>query len=251
MTKKGFLWLVVLLGFAIPGQAQFSLGVDAGGSINYLYTNSASQALTAYRLRGGVTFDIPLLYKVTDWLSVETEVSFIEKNYRIERTGFFQGVYQDNTNTYIGLPVLAHLSIGGQHLRAFLNLGFYGAYWILGRVKGTELNILDPANGSPASNVQPANSFDLYNPYHYDERYAFDNRKDQRMEFGWLAGTGMTYELRQYYQLFLECRYALSLTDQRKKYSIDEAPGYNETFSITTGIFFRLGGRRRIKHLGI
>ncbi len=248
MTKRGLFSLGVLLSLSFPGRTQLYLGAEAGGTINYLYTNSVSQAFTVYRLRGGLTFGIPLQYTVTNWLSVQTEASFIQKNYRVARTGFFQGIYQDHINTYIGLPLLGHLSIGGRHFRGFLDLGFYGAYWALGKVKGTELNILNPVDTPPAPNVQPANSFSLDNPYHYDERYAFDNRRDRRMEFGWLAGTGMSYDLPPRYQVFLQCRYALSLTDQQKHYMLGQAPEYNETFFITTGIFFRIAAKTRIKH---
>jgi opacity protein-like surface antigen len=236
MIKKCFLFLPVLLTATSGIKAQLYLGVEGGGNINFLHTNNSNQAFTVYSGRGGIRFGIPVQYKIFGWFSVEAAPSVVQKDYRISRTGFFQGIYQDNTNTYLELPVMGCFSFGGKHFRGLLNLGLYGAWWASGHVKGAELNILNPADSSSATSRGPTNVFSLNKPYDYSQNYSFDSRKDRRMEFGWLAGIGMTYEITHCCKVFLEGRYTQSLTDQQKDYMLGQVPRYNETISISTGV---------------
>jgi opacity protein-like surface antigen len=224
----------------IHGFAQFYLGVEAGLDKNYLYTNNSNQAFTQYGGYQGFSLAIPLQYRLTDWFSVEADPSYIRKNYKIVRTDFFQGIYQNNTNTYLQLPLMAHFSFGGRQLKGFLNLGGYAAYWSAGRVKGSEPNILDPVDSSFTTNQQPANDYAINHSYNYNEKYAFDSKKDRRMELGWVAGAGISYELNNSLLLFIEARYYQSLTDQQKNYMIHQTPRYNETYTGLIGVMMPL-----------
>jgi opacity protein-like surface antigen len=235
-----FLTMLAVCSLPFFCSAQLYLGVEGGLNKNYLNTTSENQPFTQYQGRTGFSLALPVQYRISDWLSIQVEPGYIQKNYSIVRSGFFQGIYQNNTNGYIQLPVMAHFSFGGSKLRGFLNLGGYGAYWVSGRVQGAEPNILNPVDNSVLTNQQPANDFDLNNAYNYNEKYSFDSRKDQRLEWGWVAGAGVSYALGSSLSLFMEARYMQSLTDQQKDYMINQIPRYNETYGLTLGCMYPL-----------
>ena len=248
MRKKMFLHkslphlIVLFFSFlSIDANAQLYVGIEGGGTNNYLNTNISNLVSTQYKSSYGFTIGIPVLYKINDWLAVQADPNFMQKNYQLERTDFFQGVYQNNINAYLQLPVMAHLSFGGENLKGFLNLGGYGGYWLTSKIKGRMPNILNqPAYTNTVSNAQPNNIFDEYIPYNYNEKYQFNNTIDNRVEFGGLAGVGISYEMNKYL-FFAEARYYQSITDQQKNYEINGVPRYNETYGFTIGCMIKLG----------
>ena len=243
--KKNLLFsLLFFFLLSIQAKSQLYVGLEGGGSKNYLNTNVSNLVSTEYNTSYGFTIGIPVLYKVNDWLAFQADPTYMQKNYQLARTDFFQGVYQDNTNNYIQLPVMAHLSFGGQQLKGFLNLGGYGGYWLSVHIKGTMPNILDePAYTNTVNNGQANNVFDEYNPYSYNEKYQFDNTKDNRIELGLLAGVGMSYEMNNKYLFFAEARYYQSMSDQQKNYQLNLVPRYNETVAISFGCLYNLNGK--------
>jgi hypothetical protein len=236
MQHKKQLFLLLLLSslLSVGAKAQFYMGLEAGITNNQLYTNTTNLAFTNYKNGSGFSVGIPLLYKVADWFAVQASPSFMQKNYTIERTGYFQGVYQNNTNGYIQLPIMGQFSFGGEQFRGFVNLGMYGAYWASGKVKGAELNPLNPVDTAYYT-VAPTTAAGETNLYNYNEKYAFDNTKDRRMEFGWIAGIGLSYETESGYRFFVEGRRTSSFTDQQKNYMINQVARYNDTYGINIG----------------
>lgn len=223
-------------------QAQFSVGVQAGYANNYLLTNASNLISTEYKPLAGFSAAVPLEYAVTDWFAIKAAPGFTQKSYRMQRTGFYYGVYQDNTNGYIQLPLTAQFSFGGEKLRGFVEGGGYAGYWMTAHVKGRMPNILNqPAYTSNTSNAQPNNVFDEYTAYEYNEKYTFDKTKDNRIELGVLAGAGLSYQLTDAYKVFAEATYFNGLTDQQKKYQTNQVPRYNQTWVFSLGIMFSLG----------
>ncbi len=216
---------------ALPVQAQFSAGLDAGFNKNYLITNNANRAFTNYKPLNGFSIGVPVQYKLADWFAVAAEPSLIRKNYRQERSDFFTGVYQNTRNTYIQLPVMAHFMFGGEKLKGFLNTGVYASYWASSHVNGVMPNILDVNDGTGSSKI-----YDYENPYSFNEKYSFDKRKDNRFEAGWVAGLGLSYSVNERYEVFTEGRLLYGFTDQQKKYMTNQIPRYNTTYGLNAGV---------------
>jgi len=235
----GICMLVAL--HSIQGRAQFSIGVQGGYNKNYLVTNVSNLVSTQYNPMGGFSLGIPMLYTLTDWFAIKSAPGYTQKNSQMQRTGFYQGVYQNNTNGYLQLPLMAHLSFGGETLRGYVDAGGYAGYWLSAHVKGTMPNILNPpAYTGLTSNQQPNNVFDEYTPYSYDEKYQFNTTKDNRIEFGLAAGAGVSYKLSDTYQVFGEATYCESLTDQQKKYETGQVPRYNQTYVFSLGLLYTI-----------
>lgn len=226
-----------LLLCSTPAAAQWYAGLEAGGARNYVITAAGGEPFTGYQGAWGFSVDIPVQYRINDWLAVGSGPGFEQKNYIMERTGFFQGVYQKNSNGYLQLPLLCKFSFGGKKLKGFFNTGVYGAYWLTARIKGTSPNILntsDTTTGNPGALLGG-----VTNGYNYDQRYTFTS-KDDRLEFGWLLGAGISYQLNGLWCLFIEGRYASAFTDMQKKYQLNQTPRYNSTYGISVGTSFPL-----------
>lgn len=222
--------------------AQFSVGVQAGYSQNYLLTNASGLISTQYKSLPGFAVSVPVMYSVADWFSIKTTPGYMQKNYQMQRTGFYQGIYQSNTNGYVQLPIMGHFSFGGDNLRGYVDLGGFAGYWMGAHVMGRMPNILkQPAYTDATSNAQPNNVFDEYTAYEYNEKYQFNTTKDKRLELGVLAGAGLSYQLNDSYQIFGEATYYNGLTDLQKKYETGQIPRYNQTYVFSVGVMFSFG----------
>ncbi len=177
--------------FAMQARAQVFVGVEAGANRNYLISNTSDKPFFDYQPSYGYSVGASVRYvfpKLSSWFGgIQVVPTFIQKNYRIQRTGDYSPMYQQTTNSYLQLPVMAQFKFGGhitktQTLHGILNLGGYGAYWMSGHLKGRALSPFDPNNYQS-----------------FDTKYTFDNTKDNRVELGAVAGAGLQYALRDRY----------------------------------------------------
>jgi hypothetical protein len=241
IRKLSALCFLIASFYCIPLQAQLSVGIEGGYNKNYLVTNNSNRAFTNYVPMNGFNVGIPVQYQLNDWFALTADPTFIQKNYRQERSSFFTGVYQNNYNSYIQLPLTARVLFGAERLKGFIDGGVYGSYWISSRIKGVNSNILD----LPDDNGNSSSVFDFQKPYSYDEKYAFDSKKDNRYEFGWIAGLGVGYDITERYHIFSEARMMYSFTDQQKEYMINQVPRYNTTYGINLGVMYHLQSNRQ------
>ena len=230
--------LILLVVCTSSAWAQLSVGITGGYTGNYLYTSVGYFVGTKYSPADGFSVGIPIQYAITEWLAVQAEAQFVQKNHRLTRIGFFEGIYTATTNQYLQLPVMGHFSFGGLRLRGFLNLGGYAGYWATSRQQGIIPNI-----DNAIDNEQAVRLLDVLPPLAYNESYTFDARKDRRVEAGWLAGVGLTYQPGRY-QFFVEGRYTQALLSQQKDYMINQISRYNQTYSLQLGLLYQLNRRR-------
>lgn len=219
---------------SLRGTGQLIAGVDGGINTNYLTTSNASEPFTRYDGMNGWNISIPVGYQFFDWLAIEMAPTYIQKNFDIVRTGFFSGIYQKNYNTYLQLPLYARFSFGGKALRGFVDMGGYAAYWKSSRIQGVEANVLNEVD-TAYQTVNAANLLGENYGYSYDQPYSFNSSKDNRLEWGVIAGAGVSYELFQTYTVYVEGRYFRAMTDQQKIYETNQAARYNDNFGWTVG----------------
>ena len=205
---------------------KFEIGLSAGGTLNILHTKTI-RSLSKYEHKAGFSVSVPMQYLVMNWLSVRLDLSCLQKNYAWSHDEF---AAQTTQNTYIQLPVLLHFSLGKNRFKFFANAGGFGGYLVNRKVNGIILNIYDPLNN-----------------YQYNEKSEFDKRRDQRFEFGLLAGLGLEYFLKNQYRIFVEARYFYGCTDLQKDYMMNQMPRYNDTFLFQTGCLFNLSNIKNSK----
>ncbi|MBS0027328.1 outer membrane beta-barrel protein [Chitinophaga sp. 22321] len=239
-------FLVVLLYFisGLPASAQLSMGLETGMTRNHLYTSLNNRSNTAYEAVNGWLIGVPVTYQFNSWLGIQADPLLMQKNYRLRRTGYYDGVYHQNNNYYLKLPVMAQLCLQYHRLQLFLHAGGYVAWWMAGRIKGVQPAILNNADPLPADE-EPDNILQMQQAYAYHERYTFDARKDRRIELGGLAGLGAGWQLPSGYHLFVEVRYCSAWNQHQKPYMIRQPAAYNETLMIMTGCRFYIAKRKR------
>jgi opacity protein-like surface antigen len=218
--QRLFLFCSLML-FAFASKAQTSFGLEAGVSESYLSTNISNRAASSIGYDIGYTINVPVQFKIKQSFYIETLLGITQKNYSINRTDSFAGITQSFVNTYLQLPVMAKY-IHGKQFQWFVDAGGYLSYWLSGRQEGTIPNIFGQSSG-------------FIGLASYNDKYQFNSETDNRLEFGWVAGAGVQYHVNNKYMLTASCRYYQSLTDQQKKYEINEIPQYNQTFTFSIG----------------
>lgn len=214
--------------------AQWRVGVEAGYTYNRIETARSYDYSRIYNGRGGLTIGVPVQYAFSGWFALQTGVSYETKNYSVARTGDFSFVNYDITNEYLQIPVHARFSFGGRRFKGFLSTGGYVGCWLSSRMQGVEPRIFYDGNHSYV--------------WVFDEKVAFDSRRDNRFEAGIMIGVGLQYEVTKRIGVFAEGRYLHSLTDMQKAYMLKQIPRYNRTFGFRIGAMFSLGAAEA-KHL--
>lgn len=244
MCKKVLTILSIAAVFIVTkSQAQLYVGIETGANKNYLVSNTSDKPFFDYQALYGFSVGVPVRYSFPSlaWFGgIQAIPSYVQKNYRMQRSGYYEPMYQDNTNGYLELPVMAQFRFGGnigktQSLHGILNLGGYGGYWLTANVKGRTLSPMDPNNYQS-----------------FDEAYTFSDEKDNRFEYGGLAGIGLQYMPNKKYVISIEGRYTAAMTDQQKAYSENQTPRYNDTYSILMSVQYQLhpGKTKRQKAKG-
>ncbi len=202
----------------------FYIGVTGGYAHNHLATSTGYRPFSKYEDRGGFVAGVPLGYKITEWFSVHAEILVVQKNYSRMRTEFYYYdplPYENVRNTYLQLPVMPRFSFGGKNLRGFCTLGGFVGFWTGSHIKGLTLDN------------------DII-PYHYNEKFSFDKRRDNRVEAGLAAGAGLEYNLKNFCTFVVEGRFYYGLTDLQKNYMIQQIPRYNSTITVQAGVHFNI-----------
>jgi opacity protein-like surface antigen len=223
--------LLLLSGWGAAAQAQqdssasrLHVGIAGGYALNQLSTSTGYRAFTAYGNGDGYTLGVPVRYVFTDWFALQVEPSVIQKSYSWRRTEYFAEAtvpYRETANTYVQAPLMAHFSFGGRVLRGFFNPGAFVGYWAGSHVKGVNFDSSDK-------------------PYPYDEAFAFDARRDNRLEYGLTLGAGIEYAFARRLTAALECRYYYGASDLQKDYMKQQVPRYNDTWVVQACLLFNL-----------
>jgi opacity protein-like surface antigen len=156
---------------------------------------------------------------VTDWLGIRADLNWTQKNYRHHRDRL--PISYKYFNDYLQLPVMASLSVGGEKLRGFVNLGVYGGYWLSSHREGYDMNMFT----------------DKY--YSFSEKVEFDDDRDQRWDCGLVAGVGLEYRFANRWAAQVEARYYHSTTSAQKQYMKVKDYRYNSTIAIQAGVNYK------------
>jgi Outer membrane protein beta-barrel domain len=216
--------------------AQLLMGLETGISYNHLKTNISNETSTLNKSKIGYSFGARVEYKLAKKISLIVDPNWVQKNYSEQRIDSFAGIYQNHINDYAQVPIAVSFYFGGRKFQGFFLGGVYGGYWVHGKLKGRIPNLLNSSD-SASSNGQ---STDYLQLTAYNVNYSFDSRRDNRFEFGYLAGAGVKFLQTEHCTFFTELIYNRSLTDQQKKYMIIQDARYNQTYQFSLGVLIKL-----------
>ncbi|HEY4788607.1 MAG TPA: porin family protein [Bacteroidales bacterium] len=242
MNVKFYCICIIILIVSLSIKAQYSIGLDGGYSYNHLNTKISNRGFTNNKNESGFNADMQINYDLYNFLRLNTGISLTQKNYSLVRDGEYLGEYETFTNTYFQIPVTIQLEIFKiKEFEFSIKTGLYGAYWAFAKVNGAIPNIFSSTDivGNNGQIVQYL-SF-----VKYSEKYQFNKTKDNRFEFGLKTGIGINYPFHKKYSLLAEFNYVQSITDQQKRYMVNQTQKFNETFSISVGCLIKLTNKKK------
>lgn len=215
--------------------AQLQIGIGVGGEKNKLsLVNGVARPFTTYNTSFGSAVQLLLKYPLLTSITLGLDPTFINKNYNIVRSGYYANVNESIVNSYIQLPLSFTYFRDCKQLSFGINAGIYLAYWLKSKRSGIVPNL----SNLSFQDGGYKNVFDNMLPYSYNERQYLTENKDRRLEYGWLLGVDIQYDLDPKCKIFVAPRYYYSLAGQVKGSYVEQR--YNETLAVFSGILFTL-----------
>lgn len=235
-TNRIVSFIGILLALPIFAICQLQVGLGSGISYNSLAASPINRPLTSYHNLTGYTVSIVLQYPLNPFISIGLEPTFIKKNYKTVRNGYYQGVYQATYNSYIQLPALLTFSVRHKTLSGGVSIGGYSAYWARSKKKGEIPNL----SNLSFQDDNYTNVFQNIQRFSYSETYRFDPEFDRRWEFGWAAGLDLRYTIDEQLAVFIAPRYYYSLSGQVKGQSPYQDQRFNGTWVMGAGLLLKV-----------
>lgn len=132
---KGIYLYFLPMSLSLFGQNNFKVGLDAGYTYSVLGSNLSNLKDSRYRPGYGFGVNLSGEYMIWKSLFVSTGVSFLQKNYKFERTESNYGWYTKYHNDFLAFPLL----LGGYILKnphenkgVWIKIagGMYTEYWL-------------------------------------------------------------------------------------------------------------------------
>lgn len=221
MSKK-VLGISILLLIPLLANAQWRIGLTAGGTYNTYSRDAHYMNDWHYEGAWGGTIGVMGQYDVTNWFGLRADLNWAMKNHRQYRT--LVRTDYNTFNGYVQMPVLASFSFGNPKLKGFVNLGVYGGYWLNSSESGKW--------EFPIANATVTGTYDV----------SFDDRRDQRFDYGLVGGIGLEWRFKLMkqnwaWQIF-EARIYYSTQSIQKDYMKVKDPRYNTTLAIQSGFCY-------------
>lgn len=208
-----------------PKNKHFAVGLSAGADRNYHTIDMSYMQDYKYdEFCSGISYGLQFSYMPFNWLAFRADAVLIDKDYNMNHIFQYEGgsasqrivnsTYTDNK--YVNFPLVADLSIGRRvRLHAFGG-GYYG-YWLSSHRSGVSHSM----GGGSDDN--------------FDEDVEFSTVRDNRQEYGFVYGGGLSGTIIHCIELFAEARWYYSVTDIQNEYQRDLNPRYNTTMVFQGG----------------
>ena len=226
---KKILITLALFALTMPAFAQWSIGLRDGVNLNHM-TRSSFYTDATYINNFGISSAITVSYKALDWLTITAEPGWTERNYITYHNNYYMqlaGCHESHQNGYLQLPIMADFNWGGEKLRFHLMAGVSCGYWLYSLTTGSvyALNI-DPSATDEVVSSQAFEAVDV----------EFDEVRDNRFCFGYVAGMGLSFNFNEHWGLLLEGLVNYDVTSQTKDYMRINDPRYNTTYTLKLGL---------------
>ncbi|MCR9100567.1 MAG: PorT family protein [bacterium] len=184
--------LMILLAFftGLTSLHAQSLSVGIRGGINLANVSFEDEPDIETDNRMGLDFGLLLNFGVSESFSIQPEIHYMQKGYRIDQQILGQSIEQDVLLNYLELPILAKLALGNESIKVLINAGPSIGYALNGKLESDILGQRIEADID----------------FSEDEEGEFN-----RLEFSMLFGTGLSFDVGAA-TIFADVRYLLGLT---------------------------------------
>ena len=234
MKKCLVLVLLVLTVFSL-GAVTYHVGISAGGDLNFVVAGKGYRDYR-YGAKVGFTGGIDFVLDFTKHLSLESGITYMNKNYSYKRsTSGVTTVDYRVSNGYLLLPVEMRVTIplpakvektvenedgtvstvtekGESDFSLFLSGGGFVGVWLYGKRSGTVMGITGKESVDELTDLSVYNQFDA----------------------GFLVSLGVSMDIGKI-DCYAKLGYMQSLTDMNKKQTYGSYPIHNSSVSLTLG----------------
>jgi hypothetical protein len=220
---KKILTLLVVSVTAISVCAQMTIIPKAGASLsNIAFEDDGGET----KSKLGLILGVGLNFQVSELLSVQPELQFVQKGFRVDESFSFDGMtekYEASISmNYIEIPVLVKTTFGSDNFKFFLNAGPSIGIGLGGKSK-IDYSYSDGVSNFSGSSTGKVKFGD--EPDSNEEDLYFDNR----MDLGLQLGGGFLIAKK----VMVDIRYGLGLSNL-----VEDEGSKNRVIQFTVGVPF-------------
>ncbi|AQX84454.1 outer membrane beta-barrel protein [Elizabethkingia sp. HX WHF] len=221
------------VGASLFAQNKFKIGLDAGYTYSVLNGNVSNLVDTKYSGRYGFGVNLSGEYMIWKSIFMSTGVSFLQKNYKYERTGTRSGQYTDYKNNFLSFPLLVGayiLNNPHESKGVWIKVagGMYTEYWLNMKREGQY-----PVFGG----LQPDGTF----PYvKVSDTYDFKKNENQLNRFGYgLQGQAQLGYSFDKFDVYGAYNYQYGLSDISKTNTDKDQKATTRSYMISVGVSYK------------
>lgn len=236
--KKNVFLSICFIVFWQTASAQLIIGGEIGISRNYLSNNLSNRPFSQNKPLNGYSLSFNGQWRFNDNIRLESLIGISSKNYRLERTSFFNGIQSSVYNYYLSIPIILRIELPIIHrVSGFLNLGISNSFLAYRYINADLANILAPKEYLSQNSYD--NLFQLVSKQSIKQEYELSNN-DKRYEIGLVTGGGLTFRTSKSLEVFSRVLFNNAWSNQQKKDQRDQEAKKNNTFNFSVGILHHL-----------
>ncbi|MDX8552871.1 PorT family protein [Tenacibaculum sp. 1B UA] len=233
-TPKVFLLLFTafLINSSLSAQSKFRVSFSGGLNNNDITYSASNRVNTEYVDEEGNYFKAGFNFKVYKHISIQTGLTYLNKNYRFQRTGTREGISTLHKSRYFNIPVMVgiqplHKTLKNTKFNFEVFAGTYVGWWnSLKRESTVEVFGELDFDGFPKKTITESYDFDK-NENHFN-----------RVDYGLQTETRLGYNFHKNLSLFLEYSFMYGLSDNQKEQLRKTSNYYYTTSNYGIGISY-------------
>lgn len=202
----------------------FAVGATFGSARNYhIIDMSYMQDMQYDEFCSGYSYGLQFAYMPANWFALRLDAVLVDKDYSMNHIFQYENssarvitnTYTDNQ--YLDVPLVADFSLG-KAVRIHAFGGGYCGYWLSSHRSG----VSHAMNGGDANN--------------FDEEVEFSEVRDNRVEYGFVYGGGLSCRLAGCVEVNAEAKWYYGVSDIQNDYQLYLNPRYNTTMVLQGGV---------------
>lgn len=224
--------VLLLVSYNAKGQSLYYT-FDAGATLNFI--KQPTYTTTDIKQIRKIGYSAALLVHAHSkkGYTIGCGIIFSEKNYRSNRTGRFEAIYDEQRNGYLNIPLLLGYEINTKRVSVSINAGGFAGYWLYSKSKGVVPNIFSIQDS--ISPISGAIQFFSISSYNENNRF---NDEHRRFEAGIISELRVEYPFNSSFRPFISLRLLNSITNQLKHSSTSGICRKNNQLTLTIGVVF-------------
>lgn len=230
----GILFIILITNLSSSAQNKFRLSISGGLNNNDITYSATNRVNTEYVDENGNYFKVGLNFKIYEQISIQTGLTYLNKNYKYRRTRTNEGIYTLHKSRYFNIPVMVgiqplHKTLENTNFNFEIFAGAYVGWWNSLERESTvyvfgELNF----DGFPKKTIVESYDFDK-NENHFN-----------RVDYGLQAETRVDYKINKNLGVFIEYSFMYGLSDNQKQQLRKTSNYYYTTSNYGVGISYKL-----------